>query len=202
VLGDDHPRTLTSINNIGALLKSMGKLKEAELYYREALDGRRRVLGDDHPDTLRSINNIGFLYKSIGRYEEAETYYREGMKGNRRVLGDDHPTTLTLIGAEAVEGARRALPAGHWRTGVFLDGYGRALTKLGRHEEAEQALLEAHGIRLAAHGAEHQRTIKAVNALADLYDAWHEAEPDKGYDAKAAEWREKLPEPTEASEDD
>ena len=36
-------------------------------------------------------------------------------------------------------------------------------------------------------------TIKAVNALADPHHAWHEAEPDTGYDAKAAEWRAKLP---------
>jgi len=26
-----------------------------------------------------------------------------------------------------------------------------------------------------------------------LYTAWHEVEPDQGYDAKAAQWRAKLP---------
>jgi len=31
-----------------------------------------------------------------------------------------------------------------------------------------------------------------VDALIELYDAWHAAEPNKGYDAKAAEWRGKL----------
>ena len=29
--------------------------------------------------------------------------------------------------------------------------------------------------------------------LVDLYEAWHAAEPGKGYDAKATEWRAKLP---------
>ncbi len=32
--------------------------------------------------------------------------------------------------------------------------------------------------------------------------AWHEAEPDKGYDAKAAEWREKLPDEVNSNEQD
>ncbi|MEE8154465.1 MAG: hypothetical protein V3T53_05840 [Phycisphaerales bacterium] len=50
---------------------------------------------------------------------------------------------------------------------------------------------------MAALGADHERTIKVINALADPYDTWHEAEPDRGYNAKAAEWRAMLPEPIE-----
>ncbi len=133
----------------------------------------RRVLGDDHPDTLVSIHNIkGSLLRELGRLEEAEA-----------------------LGAEAVDRARRSLSAGHWRTGVHLHSYGRTLTKLARHEDAEQALLEAQGILSASLGAEHQLTMKAVNALADLYDAW--GKPDK-----AAEWRAKLPEEEDSKEQD
>ncbi len=124
----------------------------------------RRVLGDDHPDTLVSIHNIGRLLRELGRLEEAEA-----------------------LGTEAVDRARRTLPEGHWYTGGFLKGSGQTLTKLARYEEAEQALLEAHGTLLAALGADHERTIKAVNALVNPYDAWHEAEPGKGYGAKAVE---------------
>ena len=67
MLGDDHHDTLISINNMGMLLLAQGKLAEAELYYREALDGHRRVLGDDHPDTLRLINSMGFLLQAQGK---------------------------------------------------------------------------------------------------------------------------------------
>ena len=94
------------------------------------------------------------------------------------------------------------LPAGHWYTGGFLQGYGRTLTKLRRHEEAKQALLEAHVTLLASLGAEHQQTIKAVNALIDLYSAWHEFEPGKGYDAKTVEWRAKLPDGLNSNKQD
>ena len=64
-------------------------------------------------------------------------------------------------------------------TGAFLEAYGKTLGQLERY-------------------AENKSTIKAINALVDLYDAWHAAEPDPGvrrdYAAKAAEWRAKLPE--------
>jgi len=57
-LGDSHPDTLSSINNLGLLLKGQGKLSEAESLFRVALEGRRGTLGDTHPDTLVSINNL------------------------------------------------------------------------------------------------------------------------------------------------
>ena len=33
---------------------------------------------------------------------------------------------------------------------------------------------------------------EALERLVELYTAWHAAEPDKGYDAKAVEWQQKL----------
>ncbi len=212
VLGDDHAHTLVCLGHMGALLESMGKFAEAEPYLREALDSKRRVLGDDHADTLISISNIGFLLQSMGKLTEAEPYYREGLEGKRRLLGDDHVETLISIhnmgtllreqgrleeaealGAEAVRGARKSLPEDHFRTGAFLRAYGKTLTQLERYAEAEAALLEAHEILEAALDAEHKHTIKAINALVDLYEAWDAAERNQGYAAKADEWRAKLP---------
>src|SRR5262245_63462073 len=51
VLGDEHPHTLTLINNMGHLLGEQGRLAEAEPYTRGALEQFRRVLGDEHPHT-------------------------------------------------------------------------------------------------------------------------------------------------------
>ena len=33
----------------------------------------------------------------------------------------------------------------------------------------------------------------ALERIVALYESWHATEPDQGYNAKAAEWRAKLP---------
>jgi eukaryotic-like serine/threonine-protein kinase len=214
VLGDDHPATLRSINNMGVLLQAQAKLVEAEPYYREALEGRRRVLGAAHADTLVSMASLGTLLARQGRQSEAEPYMRDAMDGFRRELGMAHVNTLTTIGymgrlllqlgrpmeaeelaAEAMEGARAALPPDHWRLGVILLGHAQALTAMQRYAEAEPQLLEAHAVLDAGLGPAHELTGRAVHALAELYDDWHAAQPVRGFDAHAAEWRAKVPPP-------
>ena len=42
-LGGQHPDTLTSVNNLAALLKAQGRLEEAEPLFREAVEGSREA---------------------------------------------------------------------------------------------------------------------------------------------------------------
>ena len=75
--------------------------------------------------------------------------------------------------------------------------------KLHRYRDAEEALEEAYEILMGSAGPENKYTIRVVEWFADLYAAWHEAEPDKGYDTKADQWRAKLPaDETDDSEPD
>ena len=213
VLGDDHPNTLSSINNMGFLLNSQGRLAEAEPFYGEALEGCRRVLGDDHPQTLLLIDNMAGLLLAQGKLAEAEPYFREALEGRRRVLGDDHPDTLLSINnmgyllqaqgklaeaepfyREAASGFERRLGNGHWWTGNARDLLGKVLTGLERFAEAEEQLLAGERIVREAQGVPAGGYKGPVKALIDLYEKWHAAEPDQGYDQKAAEWRAKLEE--------
>ena len=61
-----------------------------------------------------------------------------------------------------------------------------------RFEQAEAELVEAQEILAAALGPAHARTLPMMRAFAELYDAWHAAEPGRGHDAQAAEWRAEL----------
>ena len=54
-LGNRHPKTTTSINNLAELLAD---LDSAALLLCEALQTRRETLGSLHPDTLTSMYNI------------------------------------------------------------------------------------------------------------------------------------------------
>lgn len=145
MLGNDHPITLTSIANMGALLQTQGRLEEAEPLFIEALKGSRRVLGNDHPDTLKSISGMGALLQSQGRRADAEPLFREALKGFRRVLGPEHPETLRSV-----------------------NSLGSHLASRGRRDEAEPLLREALvGFRRVL-GEDHPDTLNAIKFMATL----------------------------------
>ena len=58
VLGEDHPATLTSADNLAADLRALGQVRAARDLHQDTLDRRRRVLGEDHPATLASANDL------------------------------------------------------------------------------------------------------------------------------------------------
>ncbi len=71
--------------------------------------------------------------------------------------------------------------------------------RIAKLRDAEPLLLEGYeGLTTAAEAIPEkirdQRIRESVQRIIDLYDAWHAADPEKGYDAKAAAWRAKLPE--------
>jgi tetratricopeptide (TPR) repeat protein len=115
VLGDDHPDTLGSRNNLAYAYESAGDLGRAIPLYEATLQACTRVLGDDHPTTLTSRNNLAYAYESAGDLGRAIPLYEATLQTCTRVLGDDHPDTLTSRNnlAYAYESARdlsRAIP--------------------------------------------------------------------------------------------
>jgi tetratricopeptide (TPR) repeat protein len=66
ILGQDHPHTATSYNNVAANLNAQGKYAEAEPLYQAALDICRKVLTEDHPQTATSYNNVAFNLNAQG----------------------------------------------------------------------------------------------------------------------------------------
>ncbi|MER5619962.1 tetratricopeptide repeat protein, partial [Streptosporangium sp. NPDC002544] len=76
VLGEEHPHTLSSRNNLASVLWSLGRLEEAEAEHRAVLEVRRRVLGEEHPDALTSRGNLALVLGDLGRLVEAEAEHR------------------------------------------------------------------------------------------------------------------------------
>jgi tetratricopeptide (TPR) repeat protein len=159
VHGTDHPQTLTLQENLGLLLRQMGRLLEAEALYRETLDFRRRRLGPAHPDTLRLKFNLGALLKADRRAAEAEPLFREVLQQYRTLYGPHHAHTQLLLrellallveaqrhaeaeplAREHLETARQTLPPAQW-IGPLAQFSGTLLT-LGKAEEAEPLLRE------------------------------------------------------------
>jgi tetratricopeptide (TPR) repeat protein/predicted Ser/Thr protein kinase len=96
-LGEENPKTLTTMSRLGRTAWLQGEYPEAETLLGRALEIQRRVLGPEHPDTLYSMNNLGNVYRSQGRDPQAEALYSQTLETRRRVLGPQHPDTLTSM---------------------------------------------------------------------------------------------------------
>jgi hypothetical protein len=88
---------------------------------------------------------------------------------------------------------RRVLAPGDPRILYPQLGLATTFIALSRFAEAEPLLLDAADQCVASAASRRMHSQNTLNHLVELYAAWHVAEPDKGYDAKADAWREKLP---------
>jgi len=70
VLGEDHPDTLLSANNLAADLHNLGEYQAARELDEDTLARYRRVLGEDHPDTLRSANNLAADLRALSEADD------------------------------------------------------------------------------------------------------------------------------------
>ncbi len=108
VLGEEHPDTAASYNNLAGVHARQGEYGKAERLYEKAIEIRERVLGEEHPDTAASYNNLAYVYASQGEYGKAERLYEKALGISERVLGEEHPFTAAsynnLAGVHARQG--------------------------------------------------------------------------------------------------
>jgi len=172
VLGADHQATATSINNLALVYQQLGMMLESEALRKRDLEITLRTLGESHPDSAVSLANFGSFLQRQRRYEEAITYLERSVKISRQVLPPDNPGL-----------------------GFTLGWYGSCLRDVGRFTESEPALIEARGVIGRSMGEDHPIAAQMSESLFTLYEKWNKAEPGRGYDAKAAEWKAKMPAP-------
>ncbi|MFI6038095.1 tetratricopeptide repeat protein [Streptomyces sp. NPDC051315] len=190
VLGEDHPNTLASRNNLASAYRSAGDMGRALPLYERTLTDTVRVLGEDHPNTLTSRNNLAGAYESAGDLGRAIPLYEQTLQDRTRVLGEDHPNTLDsrndLAGAyESAGDLGRAIPLYEQtlqdRTRVLGEDHPNTLTSrnnlayayqsagdLGRAIPLyEQTLTDT--VRVL--GEDHPNTLTYRNNLASTYQS-------------------------------
>jgi tetratricopeptide (TPR) repeat protein len=113
-----------SLTNIGSTLELQGRFREAEPYYRQALDIRRKSQVPDHPEIAGLINKLAQSLFKQGRYGEADRLFAECIEMRYRMQPADHPEIAISLTDSAVN-----------------------LAALKRHDEAKQQLRNALAIR-------------------------------------------------------
>ncbi|MFM6511617.1 MAG: tetratricopeptide repeat protein [Microcystis panniformis] len=198
-LGDNHPLTAQSLNNLALLYYSQGRYSEAEPLYKEALAISKQQLGDNHPDTAISLNNLAELYRVQGRYSEADPLYKEALSIRKQQLGDNHPDTAQSLNnlaalyesqgrysdaeplyKQALAIHKQQLGDNHPNTATSLNNLAELYRVQGRYSEAEPLYKEALSIWEQQLGDNHPLTALSLNNLAELYRVqgrYSEAEP-------------------------
>ncbi len=142
-LGEEHPDTLTSANNLASNLGALGQYEAARRLNEDTLARRRRVLGEEHPDTLTSASNLAADLRALGQYEAALRLAEDTLVRRRRVLGEEHPDTLTSASHLA-----------------------RYLRALGQYEAARRLNEDTLARRRRVLGEDHPDTLISANNLA------------------------------------
>ncbi len=211
ILGEEHPSTATSYNNVAYNLNAQGRLQEAEPLFRKALEICERVLGEEHPSTATSYNNVASNLNAQGRLQEAEPLYRKALEICERVLGEEHPSTATsynnvasnlnaqgrLQEAEplfrkALEICERVLGEEHPSTATSYNNVASNLNAQGRLQEAEPLYRKALEIRERVLGEEHPSTATSYNNVASNLNAQGRLQEAEPLYRKALENRERV----------
>ncbi|KAF8143450.1 hypothetical protein K438DRAFT_1783749 [Mycena galopus ATCC 62051] len=173
ILGDDHPETLTVMNNLASTYQSLGQIQDAEQLQLVVLERRRKILGAEHINTLTAMNNLAITYQSLspfedaenllGQFEDAEQLELVVLEKRRKILSDEHPQTLT---------AMNNLAGTYYCLGQFEDAEKLQLVVLEKRREilnAEKLQVVVLEKRRKILSDNHPDTVTAIINLANTY---------------------------------
>jgi eukaryotic-like serine/threonine-protein kinase len=188
VLGEEHPDTLSVMDELAGVSIYEGKFAAAESLLTKVLENERRLLGEEAPDTLSSMNNLAVTYSRAGKYAQAEALQGKALEIRRRVQGEEHPETLTSMNelavtysregkyaqAEALQAhvlqiQRRVLGEEHPRTLTSMNDLAVTYSRAGKYAQAEVLQAKALEIRRRVQGEEHPETLTSMFNLARAY---------------------------------
>jgi Flp pilus assembly protein TadD len=195
VLGEEHPDTLTSMNNLALTLWYQGDLAGARKIQEQELVICRRVLGEEHPDTLTSMNNLAETLRVQGDLPGARKIHEQELVICRRVLGEEHPDTLTSmnnmaetlwshgdlpsarkIQEQVLEVRRRVLGEEHPATLRSMQNLAKTLWSQGDLPGARRIQEQVLEVSRRVLGEEHPDT---VNSAWNLFDTLSDLKDDE-----------------------
>ena len=92
MLGERHPDTAASLNNLAKLVYEKVDYAAAKPLLKQALAIHKAVYGEHHPFYAISLNNLAVLLKGQGDYDAARPLYEQALAIRKEVLGGATPT--------------------------------------------------------------------------------------------------------------
>ena len=167
--GEDHPESLSLLNNLLLVQHSRGGRKELLPTLERLLAARRRLLGDDHQDTIGTLNNLAGVRMMCGDLTNAIAAYREALERLGKREGETHPAYAAILGnlasterlagdfPAAIEHGDKALELRRASAGPTADGTLMLMAlaadvrrMAGRHAEALPMFEECRRLAAAA----------------------------------------------------
>jgi tetratricopeptide (TPR) repeat protein len=184
-LGESHPATLASRQQLALAWRDGGLWAESHAEYRAVLALRTRVLGKEHPDTMETRHGLASVLRREGFLDQAQAEYRAVLALRSRILGDEHPDTLATRqnlafvlqvreqdrAAESeyrsiLEAQRRALGENHPQTIATQQNIATILQSQGRLDEADAEYHAVLELRRKEFGEDHPDTLTTRHAIA------------------------------------
>ena len=96
-LGDDHPRIINYLANMGNVNSALGNTEEAEKYHVLSVETARKIRGDHHPHTANALIYYSNFLFGQREYLEVERLSREALQIYTDFFDDDNPVIPVII---------------------------------------------------------------------------------------------------------
>ena len=211
VYGDEHSWVEDSLSNLISVVKAQDKFEEARPLVTQLLAIRRKLA--EKPDASASdLNSYAWDLLTIepADLRDPTAALPVAQKAVEQSGGKDPGILDTLALAQQMTGdidaavetettAIGLLPPSPSSLRTSLEtSLAKYLIEQGSYAEAEPLLLALHQQLEDKPESLAKQKQESIERILQLYDSWDAAEPGKGHDAKAAEWRTKLPKTGEA----
>jgi len=97
LLGEKNADTAMSLNNLGAVIRTLGDPKSGLEYCERALKIWQELQGEKHIDTALALDNMGSSHFQLGNRELALDYAKKALAVRQEVLGLKHPDTASSL---------------------------------------------------------------------------------------------------------
>ena len=96
-LGEKHPDTLASLNNLANSYSYLGDYNKACELQNAVYNACKEILGEKHPDTLSALHNLAISYADLGDNKKELELYEKVYVISKEILGENHPDTLLVL---------------------------------------------------------------------------------------------------------